>query len=67
MEILLGCYGYKTTEIQQYLMHMLRRMQHVRHSVGVDVTQYVAVYAAQAVWMMDKWVWMTPDGYETVV
>ena len=50
-------------------MHMLGHVtvQHVGHSVGVSVTQYIAVYAAQAARMMDKWVWMTPDGHETVV
>ena len=67
MQILLGCYGYKTTEIRQYLMHMLGHMQHVRCSVGVGVTQYVAFYAAQAVRITDKWVWMTSDRHETVV
>ena len=64
---MLGHYGYKTGVLQEYLLHVLEYVQHVEHFVGVDVTQYVAVYAAQVPQMTDKWVWMSSDGHGTAV
>ena len=42
-EILLGCYRYKTTELQEYLLCVLGYVQHIEHSVGVDTTQYIVI------------------------
>ena len=41
MEILLGCYRYKTTELQEYLLCVLGYVQHAEHFIGVNTTQYI--------------------------
>ena len=43
VEILLRCYRYKTTELQEYRLRVLEYVQHIELSVGVDTTQYVVI------------------------